>query len=167
MSTKTTKKATAKAQATQEQKEFNLERLLTLWIYKGKGAKYLSGVTEEGDKLTGFFNKEKKNPKEPDIKLYIRDDEGNISKDVYLSLWCNATDSGKKYLSGKFDNGDRVVGFFNAKAEVNGIIPYINVYLSDDENNQEKITEPKAEKKKAKKEEPDLKDIAEDDDLPY
>ena len=165
MSTKTTKKATSKAKETQTQKkEFNLKQALTLWIYKSKkGSKYLSGVTEQDDKITGFFNKEKQNPKEPDIRLYTRDEEGNTSKEVFCSLWCNVKDgSDKKYLSGKIDD-KRVVGFFNSKAEVNGIIPYINIYFSED-SEQTKIEEklPKFEKK-----EPEYEEIQEDDDLPF
>lgn len=158
MSTKTTKKAQAKAPKVQE-KEFNLKQAVTLWIYKSKkGSKYLSGVTAEGEKVTGFFNKDKQNPKEPDIRLYTRDNEGNTSKDVFLALWCNVKDgSDKKYLSGKI--GDkRVVGFFNSKAEIDGVIPYINIYFSED---QEQL------KVEAEEKEPEYEEVGEDDDLPF
>ena len=157
--TKTSKKVTTKAQATQK-KEFNLERFITLWIYKSeKGSKYLSGTTEDKKfKLTGFFNNEKQNPKEPDIRIYVRDDEKNLSKEPYISLWCNVKDgSDKKYLSGKIDD-KKVVGFFNAKAKVNGTMPYINIYFSEAQAEQEKIKE---------ENETVYEDVAIDEDLPF
>ena len=160
MSTKTTKKT---AQAT-EKKEFNLERVFTLWIQKGsKGKKYLSGKCEDGTKVTGFFNNEKQNPKEPDIRVYVRDDEGNLSKEEYCSLWCNVSETTeKKYLSGKIGD-DRVVGFFNSKAKIGENIPYINVYLSEEQETENK----KATKKTQKKVEPEYQEVDSDDDLPF
>jgi hypothetical protein len=151
-------------------KEFNLERACTLWIYKSKkGNKYLSGKTADGEtKLKGFFNSKKENPKEPDIRLYTVNEKGDLSKDEFASLWCNATEGGKKYTSGKID-GKRVVGFFNSKAEINGIIPYLNVYLSDDEqkpaNTESKKTTKNA--KAEKKEEPKFEEVETDNDLPF
>ena len=160
MSTKT--KTTAKAST--QKKEFNLERLLVLWRYKSKkGNVYFSGKTEEGAKVSGFYNKDKQNPKEPDIKLYFFDDEGNLEKDPFLAMWCNATTKDKKYLSGKYEE-KRVVGFINEKSEINGVKPYINVYFSDDQEEQkpEKEEKPKFTKKETKFEE--VEDI---DDLPF
>lgn len=126
MSTKT-------AQKTASKKEFNLTPVLTMWIYKGKNnVKYLSGKTEEDTpvKLKGFFNGKKKNPKEPDIRIYKQIDKGLIEKDEYLSLWVKVSKGGKKYLSGKL--GDKwVTGFFNSKAEIGGIYPYFSIYFSD------------------------------------
>lgn len=164
MSTKATKKETTKKE-TNEKKEFTLERFFTLWIYKSKkGNKYLSGVTEDGEKLRGFFNSKKENPKEPDIRIYTVNKKGDISKEEFISLWCNANaESGKKYISGKID-GKRVVGFFNSKAEVNGVIPYINVYYSDNEQNESKEEN---KPKYSKKEEPEFEEMKTDDDLPF
>lgn len=125
MSTKTAQKTTA------SKKEFNLTPVLTMWIYKGKnGVKYLSGKTEDGVKLKGFFNGKKKNPKEPDIRIYKQLDKGVLEKDEFISLWVKVSKGGKKYISGKL--GDKwVTGFFNSKAEIGGIIPYFNVYFSE------------------------------------
>lgn len=169
MSTKTTKKVTAQVKETK--KEFNLEQAITLWIYKGKkGGKYLSGKAQyDGFKVKGFFNKEKKNPKEPDIRIYISADNGDLSKEEYCSLWCNVSEaSGKKYLSGKLGE-DCVVGFFNDKAEIGGTIPYINVYFSEDEQDEQVkagIKEPTKTTKKTQKVEPEYQEV-EDDELPF
>lgn len=163
MSTATKTKTTKR----EEKKEFNLERFLVLWLYKSKNGKtYLSGKTEEGVKLTGFLNKEKQNPKEPDIKIYTVGEDKKLSEDEYVALWVNATDNGKKYLSGKVD-GKRVVGFFNSKAEVNGTVPYINVYFSDDAQHTIPVEEEKKSKKEAKKTtKPEYEEV-EDNDLPF
>ena len=155
MATKTTKKTT---QATETKKEFTLERALVMWIYKGKkGGKYLSGKTEDGDKIKGFFNSKKNNPKEPDIRIYGVNEKGDLTKDEICSLWCNTTENGKKYATGKMD-GDRVVGFFNSKAQVDGVVPYLNVYYSDDQKNEE-------QQKIDTKEE--YEEVETDDDLPF
>lgn len=132
MSTKTAQKTTA------GKKEFNLTPVLTMWIYKGKnGVKYLSGKTEDNAKLKGFFNGKKKNPKEPDIRIYKQLDKGVLEKDEFISLWVKVSKGGKKYLSGKL--GDKwVTGFFNSKAEIGGIIPYFTIYFSDSEKTEEK-----------------------------
>ena len=141
MSTKTTQKTTA------GKKEFNLTPVLTMWIYKGKnGVKYLSGKTDvpEGDtsvKLKGFFNGKKKNPKEPDIRIYKQLEKGVLEKDEFISLWVKVSKGDKKYLSGKL--GDKwVTGFFNSKAEIGGIIPYFTIYFSDSEKVEENSSAP-------------------------
>ena len=46
-------------------------------------------------------------------------------------MWCNATKSGKKYLTGKL-GGKRIVGFiYNGNNEK---APYLSVYYSDDKD---------------------------------
>lgn len=154
MATKTKKQET-------QAKEFNLQRVCTLWIYstKDKKGKYLSGRADAGEKIIGFFNsKDRQNPKEPDIRLEFKNAPGEEKK-TYGSLWCNASKNGNKYLSGKVE-GKRVVGFFNSKAQVDGIIPYINIYLSEDKPTDETIT---AEKK----EEPKFEEIEDGMELPF
>lgn len=154
MSTKTTQKTTAKT------KEFNLTPVLTMWCKKGnKGVKYLSGKTEDGVYLKGFFNGKKKNPKEPDIRIYT-DVKGELSKDEFISLWVNVSKGGKNYISGKL--GDEwVTGFFNSKAEVNSKKPYFTVYFShsDDKNENVEALNPGV---------PDgVEEIVSDDELPF
>lgn len=112
--------------------------VFALWKKTDKNGKpYFSGKTENGTFLTAFLNGEKKNPKEPDVRVYIQDQNHNLSKDEYVSLWCNVSKSKRKYLSGKI--GDkRVVGFINDKNEGNR--PYISVYWSEDDA-QDKVPE--------------------------
>ena len=147
--------------------------VFALWRKKSKnGGTYFSGKTEGGSFLTGFYVTDKKNLKEPDLRVYAKDSEGNLSEEPFCSLWCNATKNGKKILSGKLD-GKRVIGFIKAEAKENQ--PYISVYYSDEEQNEEKEqsnkTDTKTEEKKTKpskkKEEPEFEEIPGDEELPF
>lgn len=112
-------------------KEFKMKEVFTLWLNKNnKGTQYLTGKTPDGLRLVGFFNGKKKNPKEPDVRIYQTDDKGNIVNDVEVALWVNISKNDKKYLSGKIEDM-RVVGFINSKSEPNSKIPYITVYESE------------------------------------
>lgn len=127
-----------------EKKEFNMKEVFTMWLKKNeKGTQYLSGKTPDGLRLVGFFNGKKKNPKEPDVRIYEVDKDGKLSEKELTSLWVNVSKKDKKYLSGKV--GDmRVVGFINTKAEANGKRPYFSVYESDStpKPQEEKWVEP-------------------------
>lgn len=148
MSTKTTAKT--------EKKEFTLKQVFAMWKRTSKnGNSYFTGKLADGTEIRGFYVTKKQNPKEPDIRIYKVDANGNLDKDVYLSLWCNAKDNGKKYLSGKID-GKRVVGFINAKATEKNKQPYFSLYWSDSE-----------ETAKAKKDEPKYEEVDKDSELPF
>ena len=124
----------AKAQKTQEQKtEFNMTQIFAMWLKKSKsGSKYLTGKDADGNRLVGFFNGKKQNPKEPDVRIYQMNEEGEMSKEEYTSLWVNVSKNEKKYLSGKIGEM-KVVGFINAKATADGKRPYFSVYESSSE----------------------------------
>ena len=122
-------------------KEFKMKEVFTLCLNKNnKGTQYLTGKTPDGLRLVGFFNGKKKNPKEPDVRIYETDKEGNLKDDELVSLWVNISKNDKKYLSGKIGEM-RVVGFINSKAEPNGKIPYITVY----ESKPQEVTETSVE----------------------
>lgn len=146
-----------------------LEQVFALWKRKSKDGKktYFTGTCDEKETfLTAFYNTEKKNLKEPDMKVYTRDKDGNLSKEPLVSLWCNATNNGKKVLSGKLD-GKRVVGFINANATEKQ--PYISVYWSDELPVADAKTEDKTENKPKykKKEAPKFEEVETDEDLPF
>lgn len=142
--------ATKTANATK--KEFTLKQVFAMWKRKSKnGATYFVGKDVDGREIRGFYNGKKQNPKEPDIRIYHLTEKGEIEKEVYVSLWCNAKENGKKYLSGKID-GARVVGFINAKATPENKQPYFSVYWSDQ-------AEEKKPAKAEKKEEPETEDV--------
>lgn len=139
-----------------------LQGVCALWKRtSANGKTYFSGQTEDKQTfLTGFYNTDKKNLKEPDLRIYSHDAEGNLSKEPWLSLWCNATKKGKKVLSGKLD-GKKVVGFIKADAAEKQ--PYISVYFDQDKLPAE---DPKKEApKKTKKEAPKVE--TPDEDPPF
>lgn len=113
--------------STQKTTSFNLEQAFALWKNKSKdGSKsYFTGYG-----LIGFYNTMKKNPKEPDLRVYKQTKDNEPLGEPVTSLWCNVSKGGKKYLSGKYE-GKKVVCFINEKAE--GKKPYISAYYSDSE----------------------------------
>ena len=114
--------------------ETKLEEAFVLWRHTANsGVDYLTGNTPKNKKdsisLVGFFNNNKKNPKEPDVRVYALDEEGNQADEV-CSLWENTAKSGSKYLSGLTNEKDNIVAFYN---EVNDTtkIPYIRAYYKN------------------------------------
>ena len=56
--------------------EEKLEQLASLWYAKSKkGSDYMTGVDEDKNRLVAFFNDNKKNPNEPDIRIYFQKEE--------------------------------------------------------------------------------------------
>ena len=126
------KKAIKEKEIKKEQTK--LEEAFVLWKHESKGGvSYLSGNTP-GDKgaslsLVGFFNNKKKNPKEPDIRIYSQDEDGKQDKEV-CSLWESTSKNGNKYLSGTTDEKENIVAFYNDLDE-NSKIPYIRAYYKE------------------------------------
>ena len=119
-----------------QKKEFKLQECLVMWLKKSNmSGNYLSGKMGETN-LIGFINGKKKNPKEPDIRIFKRDAEGNREKEEFVSLWVNVGKNDRKYVTGKLGE-QRLVGWFNSRATAGGKTPYLNVYYSDDQKKQE------------------------------
>lgn len=108
-----------------------LTEAFALWLHKSKANnEYLSGLTtsENGDvRLVGYFNTNKKNPKEPDIRVYSLNDEGNQDIEV-ADLWENISKQETRYLSGTTNDKEKLVGFYGDKKEEKR--PYIRVYFN-------------------------------------
>ena len=104
---------------------------LVLWVHESKaGKEYLSGFTGEStgkNKIVGYFNTMKKNPKEPDIRIFTLDGEGNQDKEI-ADLWENESKSNTRYLSGSSDEKEKLVGFYGDKKDTKK--PYIRVYFN-------------------------------------
>ena len=61
---------------TKKQDKKELEEVVSLWYNTSKSGKtYLSGKDINGNKVVAFINDNKKNPNQPDIKVYYSDDE--------------------------------------------------------------------------------------------
>lgn len=154
-----TKTATKKTEKAEQKTTLTPEhQIFAMWRKRSKkGDTYFTGAYHGNDEhyakdLRGFYNSKKKNPNEPDVKIYLVNEDGELLEEPIVSLWCNATDSGKKYLSGKYKE-KRVVGFINDKATKENKQPYFSVYYSDD--------------KKADNEKRELTEIKEDNKLPF
>lgn len=107
-----------------------LKEAFALWNNTAKsGNEYLTGKCEDM-KLIGFFNKEKKNEKEPDIRIYIIEND-EISKEAVASLWKNVSKGGNYYLSGTDNENNKLVGFYNTKFIEFPNRPFIRVYYSE------------------------------------
>ena len=129
---------TKSTEVTQETITQKMEQAFAMWKNTSKkGTQYFSG----GDgtiKLVGYYNTNKKNPKEPDIRIYQLDAEGKMSKDEYTSLWCNVSKNGKKFLTGKIGD-QKIVGFIRENATEKQ--PYFSCYFSNSEPKKQEAEE--------------------------
>ena len=114
-----------------KKEEFSLKESFVLWKETSKtGTNYLKGYITEGKiKLVGFYNTNKKNPKEPDIRIYNINEEGKQDKEV-CDLWETVSKSEKRYLNGKTDEDEKIIAFYNQENE-EGTRPYIRAYFKD------------------------------------
>lgn len=112
-------------------KEFNLKEAFVLWKNESKskpGTFYLAGYVnnEEKTKLVGFFNTDKKNPKEPDIRVGIKQEDKIVE---VASLWTNIDKNEKKYLTGVTDEKEKLVGWFGQENQE--MRPFIRCYYDN------------------------------------
>lgn len=117
----------------------SLRECFVLWKHKGKDGKldYLSGVTstqkaDEVMTLIAFYNSQKKNAKEPDIRVYELMDNGKRGKDEVASLWSTVSPTtNREYYFGKTNEGEKIIGFKNKKDAEHRTSPDIKVYYTD------------------------------------
>lgn len=114
----------------ERENETSLQEGFVLWKVKSKsGIDYLSGNLKikenEYVRIIGYFNGEKKNPNEPDIRIFSLDPEGNQDKEI-CSLWEHLSKNDVRYLTGISDENEKVVAFYNKDKENNR--PYIRCY---------------------------------------
>lgn len=107
-----------------------MKEVFALWKHKGEKGEYLTGKTEDGSiNLVAFFNTNKKNPNEPDVRVYEQTEQGQKLENQVCSLWENVGKSGTKYLSGTDNENKKVVGFYGVENEEKR--PYIRVYYKE------------------------------------
>ena len=105
-----------------------MDEAFVLWRNKSKkGGFYLSGNTigENSQKLIGFFNTNKENPKAPDIRVFTTDQDGKQDKEV-CSLWENISKNETRYLTGTTDEKEKIVAFYGEEHQE--ARPYIRAY---------------------------------------
>ena len=111
--------------------EQNLKEVFVLWRQKSKeGNEYLSGNISDEDKakLVGFFNTNKKNPNEPDIRVFTQTEKKEDQVQV-ASLWANVSQNDKKYLTGTTNENEKLVAFYGKENEEKR--PYIRAYYKE------------------------------------
>ena len=121
------------AETKEEKREFTLDEAFILWRNESKNnVNYLSGFTSEKlgkAKLIGYFNTMKKNPKEPDIRIYDLDKDGKQNKEV-ADLWETVSPKEKRYLTGSTDEKEKLVAFYGDEHQEKR--PYIRAYFQDE-----------------------------------
>ena len=118
-------------QTTKSIKE-QLKEAFALWENKKGDTIYYTGKTS-GDnsvRVVAFLNYTKKNPKEPDIRVYEQVEKGK-KKPELASLWESKSKAGKAYLSGTTNDNEKLVAFINDDTQ-DGKYPAIRVYFSND-----------------------------------
>lgn len=124
-----------KTETKEVKQEFTLKEAFVLWKKTSKsGNDYLNGylVSEDGNKvfLNGFFNSNKKNPKEPDIRVVTSVNEGEESIEV-ATLWESVSEEkGTRYLTGKTNDKEKLVAFYGKEHQE--ARPYIRAYYKED-----------------------------------
>jgi hypothetical protein len=77
---------------------------------------------EEGKSIIGKYNRQKINPREPDLRLYYTGEEKE-----FLSLWVKIGKTGRKYLIGN-KNGFHYVGLINFNP-LDESEPYLKIFI--------------------------------------
>lgn len=120
-----------------EESKENLKEIFALWERQSKkGLDYLSGLTSDelGKKsLVAYYNKDKKNPKEPDIEVYASGEDTKQEDKKVATLWSNVSKNNTEYYTGITDDKERIIGFMNLSKK-NEKEPDIRVYLSNENN---------------------------------
>ena len=123
-------------QKEESKKTFDLKEAFVLWRKQSKAGKdYLTGFVSEDQnlKLVGYFNTDKKNPKEPDVRVYqsIKKEDGTYTKSEkeVASLWIETSKKETAYYTGNTDENERLIAFVgdvNKEAR-----PYIRAYYKE------------------------------------
>ena len=114
-----------------EEKE--LKEAFALWSRKGQsGKEYYSGKCDDIS-LLGFINANKKNEKEPDIRIYTSDENNEDKLVEVASLWKTISKNDKLYLTGKDNENKKLIGFYNDHFMEFPNRPFIRVYYNEQE----------------------------------
>ena len=111
----------------------DLREAFALWEKKKGSLVYYSGKTS-GDtsiNIVAFINKDKKNPKQPDVQVYEQAEQGS-EKQQLASLWKNESKAGNTYFSGTTNEKEKIIAFIN-KDTKGGKYPTIRAYFKDSE----------------------------------
>lgn len=109
------------------------EEAFALWKKTGPKGEYYIGKDLHNTYLIGFVNTDKKNPNEPDIRVYEQTEKDSKEKKKEVcSLWVNVSKKHTKYLTGNTSEKEKIVAYFNDD-EKDEKRPYIRAYFKDEE----------------------------------
>lgn len=102
-----------------------LRECFVLWKKVSKNnVEYLNGYLKEKNiNIVGFFNTNKKNPKEPDIRIYCENEEDKTNIEI-CSLWDNVSKNNNRYLAGVTNEDEKIIAFYDGENNR----PYIKAY---------------------------------------
>lgn len=110
----------------------DLKEAFALWEKKGAKGVYYSGKTSDPEtvNIVGFIAIEKKNEKQPDLRVYVSA-EKDAEKVELAVLWKQESKAGKTYYSGYTNEKEKLIGFINGDTK-DGKYPSIRVYFKQD-----------------------------------
>lgn len=124
------KNSTAEKNTAPKGEKKELQQAFALWKATGKsGTLYFSGKVADDNnfKIVAFINGKKKNAKEPDIRVYAKED----TKKEIASLWEQVSPTtGRRYFTGKDNEDKKLVAFYNNGEKTTQ--PYIRVYYQEE-----------------------------------
>lgn len=111
----------------------DLKEAFALWEKKGAKGVYFSGKTSDTApvNIVGFITTEKKNPKQPDLRVYVSSDKEQTEKVELAVLWKQESKAGKTYYSGFTNEKEKIIGFINGDTK-DGKYPSIRVYFKQE-----------------------------------
>ena len=119
-----------KVENIEKEEENKMRDLGILWEHKAESdVIYLSGNLSEElhyKKILAFYNNSKKNEKEPDVRVYLLDDDGKKDHEI-VSLWKQVSKQGAEYYSGLTDEKENIVAFINTSDDIKQ--PKIRIYF--------------------------------------
>ena len=112
----------------------DLKEAFALWEHKKGDVTYYSGKTsgETSINIVAFIETNKKNPKQPDVRVYEQAEKGE-EKHELASLWENESKAGKTYYSGYTNEKERLIAFINQDTK-DGKYPSIRAYYKPSTN---------------------------------
>ena len=111
----------------------DLKEAFALWEHKKGDVTYYTGKTSGDDAISvvAFIEVSKKNPKQPDIRVYEQAEKGEEKREL-ASLWKNESKAGKTYYSGYTNDKERLIAFINGDTK-EGKYPTIRAYYKQDD----------------------------------
>ncbi len=122
-------KTTTKKEVKKEEK-FDLQEAFVLWRNESKGTVYYKGYDFNKNNMICFENKNKKNEKEADFRVYYTNEEGKREDTSCCGLWYSESKKGNKFLSGKTNENEKIIAFLGDENHEKR--PFITAYFKKD-----------------------------------